>query len=299
MEKLVILFFLFFFIILSYIRSEKILNPLSIMTSIWLGLLFLSSFSFTGIFIPTVYTQMVFISAVAAMNIGGFLAFSNKRRALNINLLNNMKYFIPLVIIFAMGPILWSLFSALRIVSNVGYPGYLAATRFSSGDMSLAFGGSNTLLSIILNISRPLLYASLFIGLSLFVLKKKKKIFILAVFCLMSLGFCFSSRMEILTIVLISLFTILLAFENKKIKNSQIYNKFKRIIYILIICFSVLIVTVSSFRTGGKMGLSELLLHYGVGYHTYGFTMFDIALNDPDSIIHNYNSFGLSTFSIL
>lgn len=67
-----ILFFLIIFsVLLSWLKSERFINPISIYTIWWGGFIFLSTFQLIGMRLPSDYTYMLMLSSMAMFSIGG------------------------------------------------------------------------------------------------------------------------------------------------------------------------------------------------------------------------------------
>jgi oligosaccharide repeat unit polymerase len=77
---------LFLSVILSWIKSERLINPVSVFSIWWCGFIFLSTFKLIGMRLPSDYTYTLMISSVAMFAVGGitFLKPSSQSKKVNV-----------------------------------------------------------------------------------------------------------------------------------------------------------------------------------------------------------------------
>ena len=136
----------------------------------------------------------------------------------------------------------------------------------------------------------PLQFVSLFLGCAIYFIYRHQKLMVLACINMIMQGIMMAGRFEFYIIVLVILtgiiydnyFSLLSIF-----KSFEIY-KFGIFIGVLV----VLTIWISLQRGGTDTGLGEIANRYLIRYHTLGFTIFDLHLNDASSLLNQYDTFG-------
>ncbi|OBS94233.1 hypothetical protein A9261_18870 [Vibrio tasmaniensis] len=263
-------------------------NPWNIVFVIWFPLLYLSSLSLTGLTPPSVVTKLLFFFSLLSMFFG-FISCGNKHSSFFIVDINSKVVFnislVGLVIIFV------PLVVTLKIIYQSGYLEFLALTRWSGGDRSNAFG-SKFIYSIVNYFFIPIAYACFFLAISKFLLSKEKDYLIklnLFLACLMLLthAFLLTSRIELLVVVSAMLMGAFLTS-----------NLTKKIILPLVL-IATLAVLLSINRIGQEGILMNIFKVFVIDYHTVSFSMFDNSYLNKESFFYSYDTFGLTTFSII
>jgi len=232
-------------------------------------------------------------------SIGGVLANSKKKRVVEDY---DLKYnlFLRLVYIFVIPMFLYLGYVAIKLIVQHGFWGYMYITRFQIGVEGMgrdAIFGTGYLRIIFNTFTYPVLIASFYIGASYFFLQNKKKLFTISSVLIMVHGVIMTAMGDFFTIIVVVSMVLILIISNKKIFKSSFYKKIKknsaRIIFFGIV-FGLLLAS----QRGRSLQFNQILLRYGVGYHTLGFTMFDKELLDENSYLNQNVTFGRAIFGL-
>lgn len=266
------------------------LNPVIVVSFLWLLLVGVSNLSLTGIDKPSALTQSYIIFNVLFIFIGAFfyklLHFRQKNIASSssYNELPRLRFYYVIFFFFCFIPIILPLSKAVLFIVNNSYFEYLAMTRWSGGSRIEAFG-SATYLSIINYFFLPFSYAIYFISIGFYIKYNVKKLLILSVVALVMYSFLLTSRAEILMILITMSYALAI--------NNRLLN-FKNLILVLVL--GLFIVLLSLVRFNGSF--FEMLSVFVINYHTYGFTMLDKVLVQEIDLNFEYG-FGLYTFPFI
>lgn len=287
----------------SYLLRDNYSKPFFVIIVYWLSMLLLSNYSPTGLFVPSIYAQILLSVSFMFFSIGYyFCLFMNRKLYNNDVRVETATYLafnyrrinflvaLPSIFIFVM------LFIAIKYIYTNGYTSYLLETRWNEGDVNFLFDFIPGFYFIISVFIKPFVLALFF---SFFALSRFFDVFknylYLSIALVFSLSFIYSSRVEVIIIFLAFVFDFLVPRENKKIKN-QFYFLFSSVFFIGILLFA------SYMRAGGESGqvtLIDLFNRYVVEYHLFGFTMFDIGVQRVEDNVEHVFSLFLSTVSII
>lgn len=272
------------FIFLKDKFKEKI-NPLIFIFHYFYGMLFFSQLSLTGIPVPTEITVLYFLIAYLSVLIGVLL---NRGEAIKKNdcLERNYNFILHFIFILGVIPLSIVLYKNINFILN-GYEHFVNSVRFERGSLSVA--GSVTMTSIIDRVVRPLSVFSAIVGISFYFLNKKKILLFFGCYLLIAFSVLYVKRIDLM-FLLVMFFSGFLA--SSKALNNDFYFK-KYIYFVLMLC---LIFVISYFRAS-SYGVYEMILHYGVGYHTFGFSLFDHAINNSSSHVHDWVVPGTTIFA--
>ncbi|MBA4317252.1 MAG: hypothetical protein C0412_02525 [Flavobacterium sp.] len=291
--------FLFF---LSYLKSCSFLNPVGLLTLVWGGWLFISNFSFTGLIVPSRDTQYLFLLAIVAMNLGSLLVGKITNRNNYDDLQSpRLKFLFYCVNILVLPIIGYLSFETLKVILRSGLTGLIYLTRSVSpeegGGVFVLFG-KGYLRTIFTFISYPFLYSSIFIGSAAYFLRFKKKLFFVSIFLMCTYSFIMTAREGILLIFFLSAYGSMLLVSRKDLVPLAHKKQVKRFgQWIVVICIGLIIV-LSQYRMGEGRSFAYMVVHYGVTYHTLGFTMFDIAYRDEKSYLNKNLCYGRATLNL-
>jgi oligosaccharide repeat unit polymerase len=285
MKAIIYMIFFLFLLFLLKIRYKTVNNPFSIIIIVWGGAIILSMLSLTGFHTVSEQTYIIFSGAILSIFLGGMIPVDLKFED------NYIPVFKFKILLFIAGVILLpSLFVSFKYIISNGYYAYLANTRWTGGSLSNAFY-SNFFVSLMDFIFIPISVFSFFMLLPLSDKKGiTKKLFIVSVFFLFIYSFLITSRIEIL-MVFFSFCCYL--FIKKKINISV-----KNLIYIVL--FFLVVILLSMNRVNSNTNVIKSIFDlFVINYHTVGFSLFDKAINDPNSFFYEYTTYGLTSFSFL
>lgn len=274
------------FVLMSYFKAAKLVNPVSLIVFIWFSLLVLSNFSLTGLDVARPYTKLLLFSSFLFLVLGSFFSFSYSAPYKTPRYSRFLLIFAASV---AAVPLIIISFHVFEIIVESGYYGYLSATRWAGASIVDSYG-STGIFSIVFNFSRPVIYAYFFVSAAMYFNENRILNLLLSGTLMLVMAFILSARVEALTVVFV-MFSGLLLGKNKLTRSS--------IIFFVMFSGSILffILFVSYTRTGGLLDVVDIVNRYFTEYHTLGFTMFDKALHDDQSLIHQMNSYGMATVS--
>lgn len=266
--------------------SEKI-NPIIFIFHYFYGMLFFSQLSLTGIPAPNEVTVFYFLTAYVSALIGVLLCkvsvFYNEDPVQA-----NSKRILYFILIFAFLPLTYVFYNNFSLISN-GYEYFVQATRFERDTISVA--GSVLMTSVIDRIARPVSIFAAVIGISFYVTKKQKIHLLIGGYLLVIFSILYVKRIDLMFFLAMCAGGFLSLINVNKVKEKGGYKSY---IYILLMLY--VMIEISTFRASSH-SLLQLFLHYGVGYHTYGFVLFDHALNSPASHIHDWVVPGTTIFA--
>lgn len=285
---------LIFLLSVSYVKSRKIINPVNVIGVIWLALLLISISELGGIKSPSSNTVVLVISSVFSMAIGSVFAFPGKKK--NNDVIVSNKSIVNILFIFlCLLPVSWAFLNFLMTVASKGYLYYLYSTRIDGVERAIAAGGALNS-TILAKVTRPIVYFYTFTALAFLILKGEKKLILWATLMLLMISVVFTSRADFLVLVVTIALFYFISFSDEFLKRTKSYLQARKRFLTIIGIGVLFFFWVSVLRSGGKT-LYELFVHYVVNYHTVGFTLFDIAYNDPNSFLNSVNGYGLVSFS--
>ncbi|EKS07938.1 O-antigen polymerase [Leptospira santarosai] len=283
---------------LSYFFLKKTSCILILIHAYWFFWMFLSSLSLTGLFVPSDFTYYLYLLLLSSVTIGvGFFkiytfAFLESKQDLKCTSIFKIrgqekeKYFFYFLCFFILPIVSFFFIRSIYLQSNsenMLYSDYRSLAYGLLGDSILFF--KNKYLNYYSLIISPILFASLFLGVSFFLRFKRIRVLtlssiILAMDTLMMLG-----RFGFYYIIIVLLLVVLIKiFRNRK----GIFNiiKFREVILvgggIVILVFFVGVLR----NTKKEFNFKEFVNIYLIDYHTESFTMFDYELKNEKSILH-------------
>lgn len=272
---------------LLVVKLRSVFNPITFVFTYFYGFLFLSQLSVTGVDSPGVLAVSYFLLSIASAFFGAVLAKRKKVISHDLAFRKNKKLLLFLIYVFCVIPVLIVLLMSFYNIINSGYAQYVHKARFEDNEVYVS--GSMLTESILSRVSRPLSLVAAIVGSALLFVKKEKHLFYIGVFLLLSFSFIYVKRIDLMGLVVIYLAGVL------SIRRENFFRE-KIKVYISLSLMGVVIFYISVFRAS-SYSFYELILHYGVGYHTFGFALFDVALSDPSSHLHDLVFPGTTIFS--
>ncbi len=271
-------------------------NPISLLFVGLYLLLFTSQFSITGVPAPSPYTVVCFLVAFTSAAIGVVVArpkrvsveYSNNRRK------ENLLFYVFLFT--CLMPILYVALDNLIFIFRNSFASYVMKARFLGDSVEIA--GSGFMASYIERVVRPLSRLVTIIGAVLFFIEGRKKLLYVGALSLLLFSFIYVKRIDVMYLLVIFFSAFVLCKEgfgyNRRVSKSI------HPLYVVMITIIVVYVTyyISSYRAS-SYSIAELIYHYGIGYHTFGIALFDHALNEPQSHIHDIVFPGVSIFGTI
>lgn len=263
-------------------------NPVVGVFFYFYGLLLFSQFSVTGVPAPSNKTSFYFLLAFTFAASGALLA-KRKRVSVEFNYKRKVNVYLCVLALFGVVPLLMVLYKNAGFILAYGYEAYVSAFRFSGDSIDIA--GSKFLASVIERVSRPLAISASIVGTALFLTGRGKSLLYMGAFFLIVFSFLYVKRIDMMYVFVIFCAGVLA----KRRAGGAGALKLAKGLFLLSF-FVLLVLFVSSFRAT-SYNIHMLILHYGVGYHTYGFALFDYAINNPESHIHDVVFPGRTMFS--
>src|SRR5690606_5415070 len=237
--------FLLLAFLLLFFKTRYWYNPAGIIILFISLMLIVANFSITGIFVPTITTQLIFLLFMSGILFGGLLAFPSNFTQYEIVKENQGKILCLLILLCT--PLIGIIvFKALTIIRAEGYLIYIFKTRGSEGGETLLFGDGYFRM-VINYLIIPIIYAGVFIGVALFFVRNQKRIFLISALLLSMYTFVMSARDGFLLIFLVLGYTYLLVKREGKIKNySSSVQYFLKGILLLVLAF---VIYITAFRS--------------------------------------------------
>src|SRR5690606_7129500 len=191
-----------------FVKTQSWYNPTGLIILFLSIFLCLSNFSITGIFIPSITSQLIFIFFIISIAFGGSLAYPSRLPSNDI-IFSNENLIKALFFLVACPMMLFLFFVAMKIILSEGYLIYIYKTRGGEEGEKLLFGdGYLRMVNNYLVI--PIIYSGIFIGSSLFFISGKKLIFLISIILLSIYTFILSARGGFLIILLVSSYSYFL-----------------------------------------------------------------------------------------
>lgn len=288
----ILLSIIVFSIILSWVKSNSIINPVTFFILWWGFFVFLSGLDLAGIRMPRDGTYNLIFMAMIMFSLGGITFLSSGRKLYDVYTYNNiltvdltksnskLKYFLNFQLVITVILIVF-LNKGLGMLKSfdAGTYRYLVYTEYG------IFQGHNILLNYIL---RPSLFIGTFITISGILLQVvPKRYLILSVLNIFLYSVVILGRSSIVLLI-ICFFLGLLYFIT--VNRSKIKKK-----YVLLILIPIIfIISMSIFRKSthsSKTGI-DIVTNYFVWYLTGPFTAFDYFLNTyKEGVDYNFTFF--------
>jgi oligosaccharide repeat unit polymerase len=306
--KIVIPIFAIILVLVTYISFKKLFNPLSIIILWWSGWLFISNFSFTGLFIPSGYTQFLVLLMLIGFTMGGMISYSPLRTDVITDISNKEFYSkykkIYKLNLFIFPIVAYYLYRAVEIFLSEGLLGYRNAVFEEVGGVE----GSSLLFKyasieyLYNNIISPVIFLSLILSTIFYILFNDKKFILISITLVIMEAALRLGRFPfyyIIVFFLLSTWFLYDKFGQKSISFVNFRNikkkAFKIIVFVIILL--VLITFMSILRTDddeNHEGIADMLQVFLIDYHTVGFTLLDAEITDDNSILNKKMSYGRS-----
>ncbi|TGM56528.1 O-antigen polymerase [Leptospira adleri] len=294
--SLLIIIFALVNIGISYFLFRKKGLVLIFIQSYWFFWMFVSSLSLTGLFVPSNRTYFLFIGMLSSITLGAALFYFISRRKTNISRefnsffkltdLEKGGYFFVFILLTVFPIVLFFFVRSIWLQQLPGapYPALFRDLAFGLNGESILFWKSKYLYYYSLSVS-PLILASLFLGTAYYLKHNQRRILILAIFLVIMDTLMMLGRFGFYYILLMGflILAVKCLHDWRNIIGSFSIGKFAGGILILF----ALVFLVGSLRSiERKFDVREFIDVYIIDYHTESFVMFDVELNDKNSLIH-------------
>lgn len=283
---------------ITWVKSGSLFNPVGIIAVVWLSLLWLSNFSLSGIFVPSPISQSIFIVAIFSMVMGSLLARNLSHvPVISIKHYDKNKSYIFVLLLFIASPIIFFIcFGAFKVILSEGFKTYIWLTRSAHGEGRSVIFGEGYLRIFVNFFVLPIIYSGVFIGVSAFVLFNQKAIFFISSGLMLLYTIVMSARDGILLIIILLSYCFILTSATNSKNSLPSFRQFRLCGYFVLVVLIFLVFLISIYRGRSDYSILDLLMHYFVTYHTLGFTMFDLAFHDRDSIMNIMTTWGRALF---
>ena len=267
------------FILLSWLKSGSIINPVFYFNVWWGSFLFLSSLNLVGIRTPRIETYWMFLVALSAYSIGSITFLENHitKKKLTPGFFKHYDYLAEnkILKIFLYLQIITLVILLIFFKKSIGMltsldPGMYRYLVYTDEGV---FQGHKILLNYFL---RPSVFITIFITLAgVFYGIIKKRFFVLAVVNIFLYSMVILGRSAIILIVFCSIIGFLYMYDTNLLKIKKRY-----IVILLIPIF--FIITMSIFRKSyaSAKSATDILYEYFIWYLTAPFTAFDFFLHN-------------------
>lgn len=291
--SIVVLFVLLAILVTERVATGKALTPISICCIWWLSWLFISCFSFTGIFRPSLSTQVITTVFVISMFIGAHIpAARHMARCGLVSSSERKLYFKLLKICFVASCVILAIIGGPYFIRSL----YMLATMDGNTFKSTAFSttetvgllfGNRLIENLYFFISSPLLLYVLIYGIASFFVERKMRPFALGLFFNVMDAVLRLARASVYIVIL--LFLVMLVSSHVKIRISR---RNRRILVGSLVLSFILILAVGVNRGTALSRQAELFV---IDYQTTGFALFDSELVDPKSPLNTERTNGRLT----
>ena len=264
-------------ILLTSRKYRGFFNPITLIFTYFYVTLVLSMLSLTGINKPSDIGVASFLTVFVSAAIGSLLARGGNNKGNDGTIIFNYSLLRNFVICFAFIPMAYMFIRGVGSIAG-DYTSYVANVRFDDNAVSVA--GSSFMSSFVERIVRPISIVAVLIGLALYFHGEKKGVFYIGLLSSLFYSILYIKRID-LSVLFILYVVAAIATAGFNNKRSKLVRNF---------AISALVggglLIISSFRAS-EFSFYELLMHYGLGYHTYGYLLFDSAINNQGSHIHD------------
>lgn len=288
-------------LIVGFVAKKRYPTTILIVTSWWYLWLFVSSFSLTGLKVPSLETYSVYLTMLIFFTIGSFAYSSklinkkqsemdglsltkiSKKTNVQICLLTNF-------LIFIATPVVFYFFSkSILIIGSSSDLDFFRGAVFGDEHSESIIFGPGWVAYLFNSIIMSSIYIGLFVGSFVFALYGRKKLFVISSILMIASGIMMLGRFNIYLVMIFFLFSLYL-------EKAKIISKVKKIVIALMI-FITLIFSVGAMRGFDKVG--EQVAMFVVDYHTLGFSLFDNELHAPESSLNSKDKFGFASLGII
>ncbi|MCW7497048.1 oligosaccharide repeat unit polymerase [Leptospira levettii] len=289
-----LLFYIINILIVRYF-SRKYTGLIIIL--IWWGILnFLHYFSLSGLFLITTQTQYIYFLFFTLFT----FSFLVTERLFNFRFLTgsnitvshyyyNTLFYLALIFLIPIQAIFT--IRGIYLLSFVMNPSYYRSDVFGliTGTSSLFFNSIQVAKAHSFIIG-PLQFVIFFSGISYTIFRKKVGLFVLGIILLVLDAFMMFGRFGYHYLIISLCLYFLFSKKFRKVQSNFKYALVKVSALLFILLITVFAIT----KKRGDSGNLRFFETYLITYHTESFTIFDIELKNPNSILHEY-TYGLST----
>jgi hypothetical protein len=282
------------------VRSGTIFNPINIVIAASGSLLYMSNFSLGGLIAPSPRTQLLVLTALLSIGLGGLVAKTKPMQSIAYTAGRNAKRRKLMY-----GGILLTLpFLALFVAQAIS--AYSLHTVLSASLLEVAYrreiatGTHGYLGQIHGYFVLPLLWAAFFIGCARWSLYQEWRAPVIISLLIIVPELLMGSRSRI--VIVLFAFALVFWFRRERRgmhrKNYLMILPQKAAQFGLIAALASSLVVLSIYRAPGMYtthGLTATGLHYFVNYATLNFTLLDVGLNERP-LMRSYPTLGLATF---
>ena len=277
---------------LTYARTRYLVNPVSAVTFWWAGWLFVANLELVGIPAPSTHAQGLYLLMLGCVCFGALLV--PRHDLLNLEREERQIY------------LKWRWIKLLAvpiglIVIALGYKAsttYLADSLFVSREDIFGLNGESILFPhkyiqiLYFMLVRPAILAMVVGGIAFFIKRDDKSLLTWAGLLYMVDSIIMLGRKDIYRVILLAAFALVIMVrgnETKIIKTARRYGA------IGIIALVAVMLSITTIRTGGQFDVATIAQRYLITYHTGGFSLFDLELQNPQSRLNKTLTYGRST----
>lgn len=277
---------------LTYARTRYLVNPVSAVTLWWAGWLFVANLELVGIPAPSVHAQGLYLLMLACVCFGALLV--PRHDLLNLKQEERQIYL----------KWRWIKLLAIPIGLVVLALGYKASTTYLTDSLLVSreeiFGldGQSVLFPhkyvqiLYFLLVRPAILAMVVGGIAFFIKRGDKSLVTWAGLLYMVDSIIMLGRKDIYRVVLLAAFALFIMVRGNE---TEVIKKARRYGTIGIVALVALILSVTTIRTGGQFDVAAIVQRYLIKYHTGGFSLFDLELQNPHSRLNQTLTYGRST----
>ena len=294
---------IFIFTVLSYIRTRRVFNPVGILCVWWGFWLYISNFSLAGLYVPSFYTQFLYMLMLTAMVFGSLCVPSVCRviadETRSKRILNRWK--MMRILLFLVSPVVIFYFKKAIGILDMDILGNAYRNEaFGAGD-SILFGKGYAM--ILYNWSvLPIVFMSFIAGLVFYTMYGQRLLLWWAALLLCMDAVMMLGRFNFYIIFAMILSSFLFHKQRLHPGRGKALPKLNRRwgVVCLAVGLIVLTVLVSSLRgVGSEEEVPSSVMRVIVNYHTVGFVMFDSERQDPQSLLNSKMTYGRGVLGAL
>jgi len=290
----------FFFVISSYVKTRRVFNPVGILCFWWGFWLYVSNFSLAGLYVPSFYTQFLYMLMLTAM-VFGCLCVPSVRRVVWDETRGQRilgRWNLMRILLLAVSPIVVFYFKkALGLLSMDTVGSAYRNEAFGAGDSILFGAGYAQPLYHAFVI--PIVFMSFIAGVVFYNVYRQRLLLWWTVLLLCMDAVMMLGRVSFYIMFSMMLFGALFHKQGLRLNRNhsrQKFDKSKRwgVSLGLAVGLIVLTVLVSNLRgiKSEDADLRTTIMEIVVNYHTGGFVMFDSERRDPRSLLNSKMTYG-------
>jgi len=294
---------IFIFTVLSYMRTRQVFNPIGILCVWWGFWLYVSNFSLAGLYVPSFYTQFLYMLMLTAMVFGSLCVPSVCRVVMdesrNRRILDRWK--VMRVLLFLVSPVVIFYFKKAMGILDMDILGSAYRNEaFGAGD-SILFGAGYAM-TLYHYFVIPIVFMSFIAGLVFYAMYGQRLLLwwsalLLCMDAVMMLG-----RFHLYIIFAMMLSSSLFYKQRLHPDRGKALPKFNRRWGVVCLAVGLIVLTalISSLRgVGSEEEVSSSVMRVIVTYHTAGFVMFDSERQDPRSFLNSKMTYGRGVLGAL